>query len=58
MVTDRVDPGRNGPVLAETLRRLMDDSAELDRMAGAARRIGTTKAAATIAELVLEMTNE
>lgn len=55
MVLDHIDPARNGPALAGTLTRLMGDASELDRLAGAARRMGTSNAAAAIAEQLLQL---
>jgi UDP-N-acetylglucosamine--N-acetylmuramyl-(pentapeptide) pyrophosphoryl-undecaprenol N-acetylglucosamine transferase len=57
MVLDRVDPGHNGPVLAEALGRLMDDPVELGALGSAAKRIGTTKAAEAVAHRLVEMTD-
>ncbi|MFQ5490811.1 MAG: glycosyltransferase [Phycisphaerae bacterium] len=55
MVLDHVDPARNGPVLAQALTRLMSNPAELGRLAGAARRIGTSNAATAIAEHLIHL---
>ncbi len=55
IVLDRIEPERNGPALAEALRRLMQDPKELGQLGGAAKRIGTTNAAVTVAEQLLEM---
>ena len=55
MVLDRVEPQENAPVLADTLARLMNDQAELSRLASAAQRIGTTNAAAAIARGLIEL---
>lgn len=58
MVLDRIDPGRNGPVLAEALACLMNDEAELGRLGAAARRVGTTNAAAAVAERLLALADD
>ena len=58
MVLDRVEPQRNGPVVAEALYRLMSDPTELGQLAGAAQRIGTTNAATTVAQELLNLAGE
>ena len=58
MVLDRVEPQRNGPVVAEALGRLMSDPTELGQLAGAAQRIGTTNAATTVAQELLNLAGE
>jgi len=58
MVLDQADPqaGANATgTLADTLTRLMTDDAELARLAGSARRAGTTNAADAIAQHLLEL---
>jgi len=55
MLLDRVEPRRNLPALAEQLSRLMNDEAGRTRMADAARRAGTTNAAATVAQHLLAL---
>jgi UDP-N-acetylglucosamine--N-acetylmuramyl-(pentapeptide) pyrophosphoryl-undecaprenol N-acetylglucosamine transferase len=58
MVLDRIDPERNGPVLAEALAHLMSNEGELDRLGAAARRIGTANAATDIAERLLALAGD
>ncbi len=55
IVPDRIDPRQNGPVVAQVLHRLMTDGAELEQLSAAARRVGTTDAAATVARRLLEL---
>ncbi|MCH7813081.1 MAG: UDP-N-acetylglucosamine--N-acetylmuramyl-(pentapeptide) pyrophosphoryl-undecaprenol N-acetylglucosamine transferase [Planctomycetes bacterium] len=55
MLADRVDPQANAPALAATLGRVMTDDAELSRLRTAARRVGTTRAAAQIARHLIEL---
>jgi len=58
LVPDRVDPAVNAPELAFVLGRLLQDETERERMAAAARRIGTANAAATIAQHLLTMAEQ
>ena len=55
IVPDQIEPEANVAGLTDTLRRLLDDSDELARLADAARRIGTTSAATAIAQRLTEL---
>ncbi|MCO6436948.1 MAG: UDP-N-acetylglucosamine--N-acetylmuramyl-(pentapeptide) pyrophosphoryl-undecaprenol N-acetylglucosamine transferase [Phycisphaerae bacterium] len=52
---DRIDPAINGPALRELLAQLMDDHAQREQMAAAARRLGRGHAAQEVANCIAEL---
>lgn len=55
VVEDRLSASKNAPVLGKVLSQLMQDDAARGKMSARASGLGTTGAAATIADAVLEM---